>query len=252
MALLSVADALARVTEGLEPLQAESIPLADARGHVLADDLAARLTQPPFDASAMDGYAVRAGDVASLPAKLRLIGLSAAGHGFDGAIGSGEAVRIFTGAPVPKGADTIIVQEDAEEADGAVVVREAAPGKHIRPRGQDFKRGDVLLPAGRRLGSRELMLAAAMNHAEVPVRRRPKVALLSTGDEVVPPGSKLAPGQIVASVAFGLAALIAAEGGEAMSLGIAKDDAESSGDARPLGQRRRYPRHHRGRLGRRA
>ncbi|MGA7544649.1 MAG: gephyrin-like molybdotransferase Glp [Methyloceanibacter sp.] len=227
MALLSVADALARVTEGLEPLQAESIPLADARGHVLADDLAARLTQPPFDASAMDGYAVRAGDVASLPAKLRLIGLSAAGHGFDGAIGSGEAVRIFTGAPVPKGADTIIVQEDAEEADGAVVVREAAPGKHIRPRGQDFKRGDVLLPAGRRLGSRELMLAAAMNHAEVPVRRRPKVALLSTGDEVVPPGSKLAPGQIVASVAFGLAALIAAEGGEAMSLGIAKDDAES-------------------------
>ncbi|MGZ5917650.1 MAG: molybdopterin molybdenumtransferase MoeA, partial [Methyloceanibacter sp.] len=143
MALLSVAAAVARVTEGLEPLPAESIPLADASGRVLADDLAARLTQPPFDASAMDGYAVRAGDLASLPAKLRLIGLSAAGRGFDGAVGSGEAVRIFTGAPVPKGADTIVVQEDAEEVGGAVVVREVAAGKHIRPRGQDFKRGDV-------------------------------------------------------------------------------------------------------------
>jgi molybdopterin molybdotransferase len=227
MALLSVAEALTRVTQGLEPLEAESIPLADAAGRVLAEDLAARLTQPPFDASAMDGYAVRAGDVASLAAKLRLIGESAAGHGFGGKIGSGEAVRIFTGAPVPKGADTIVIQEDAQEADGVVVVREAAAGKHIRRRGQDFKQGDVLLLAGRRFGSRELMLAAAMNHAEVPVRRRPKVALLSTGDEVLPPGSKLAPDQIVASVAYGLAALIAAEGGEAMSLGIAKDDAES-------------------------
>ncbi len=227
MTLLSVAEALTRVTQGLEPLEAESIPLADAAGRVLAEDLAARLTQPPFDASAMDGYAVRAGDVASLAAKLRLIGESAAGHGFGGKIGSGEAVRIFTGAPVPKGADTIVIQEDAQEADGVVVVREAAAGKHIRRRGQDFKQGDVLLLAGRRLRSRDLMLAAAMNHAEVPVRRRPKVALLSTGDEVLPPGSKLAPDQIVASVAYGLAALIAAEGGEAMSLGIAKDDVES-------------------------
>jgi molybdopterin molybdotransferase len=227
MALLTVAEALARVTHGISPLDGERVALDAASGRVLADDLAARLTQPPFDASAMDGYAVRAEDVAALPATLRLIGGSLAGAGFGGSVGRGEAVRIFTGAPVPKGADTIVVQEDAEEAGGAVVVREAAAGKHIRPRGQDFKRGDVLLPAGRRLGSRELMLAAAMNYAEVPVRRRPKVALLSTGDEAVPPGSKLAPDQIVASVAFGLAALIAAEGGEAMSLGIARDDVES-------------------------
>ena len=227
MALLSVADALARVTQGLEPLKAESVPLDAAAGRVLAEDLAARLTQPPFDASAMDGFAVRAGDVASLPARLRLIGESAACHGFHGEVGGGEAVRIFTGAPVPEGADTIVIQEDAEEAGGVVVVREAAAGKHIRPRGQDFQQGDVLLAAGRRLGSRELMLAAAMNHAEVPVRRRPKVALLSTGDEVVPPGSALGPDQIVSSVAYGLAALIEGHGGEAMSLGIAKDDAES-------------------------
>ena len=136
-------------------------------------------------------------------------------------------MRIFTGAPVPEGADTIVIQEDAEEADGVVLVREAAPGRHIRPRGQDFSQGQVLLRAGRRLGSRELMLAAAMNHPELPVRRRPKVALLATGDEVVPPGSELAADQIVSSVPYGLAALIAAEGGEAMSLGIAKDDPES-------------------------
>jgi molybdopterin molybdotransferase len=227
MALLSVAEALARVTQGLEPLKPESVPLDQAAGRVLAESLAARLTQPPFDASAMDGYAVRAGDVASPPARLRLIGLSAAGHGFDGEVGSGEVVRIFTGAPVPKGADTIVIQEDAEETAGVVVVREAAAGKHIRPRGQDFKQGEVLLAAGCRLGWRELMLAAAMNHPEVPVRRRPKVALLSTGDEVVPPGSALAPDQIVSSVAYGLAALIEKHGGEAISLGIAKDDVES-------------------------
>ncbi len=227
MAPLSVADALTRVTQGLKPTSVESVPLAEAAGRVLAEDLAARLTQPPFDASAMDGYAVRGADVARLPAALRLIGEAAAGHGFQGAVGVGEAVRIFTGAPVPRGADTIVIQEDADLADGVVSVREADQGRHIRPRGQDFKQGEVLLRAGTRLGSRELMLAAAMNHAEVTVRRKPKVAILATGDEVVPPGSELAPDQIVASVAYGLAALIEAQGGEAVSLGIAKDDAES-------------------------
>jgi molybdopterin molybdotransferase len=227
MALLTVAEALARVTDGLAPLDAEAMPLDQAAGRVLACDLAARLTQPPFDASAMDGYAVRAADVASLPARLRLIGESAAGHRFGRVVEPGAAVRIFTGAPVPEGADTIVIQEDAEESDGVVLVREAAPGRHIRPRGQDFSQGQVLLRAGRRLGSRELMLAASMNYPELPVRRRPKVALLATGDEVVPPGSELAADQIVSSVPYGLAALIAAEGCEAMSLGIAKDDTES-------------------------
>jgi molybdopterin molybdotransferase len=227
MALLSVAEALTRVTSGIEPLEAELVALDKASGRVLAADLAARLTQPPFDASAMDGYAVRAADVATLPATLKLIGASLAGAGFSGSVGRGEAVRIFTGAPVPRGADTIVIQEDAEETAGVVTVKEAAPGRHIRPRGQDFKQGEVLLTAGTRLGPRELMLAAAMNQAELPVRRKPKVAILATGDEVVPPGSELASDQIVSSIPYGLAALVERHGGEAMSLGIAKDDPES-------------------------
>ena len=227
MALLSVAEALARVTEGLAPLEAESVALDDASGRVLAEDLIAKLTQPPFDASAMDGYAVRGADIAKLPAILKLIGESLAGCGFDGSIGANEAVRIFTGAPVPKGADSIVIQEDTEQDATKVLVKAGAPGRHIRPRGQDFKKGEVLLSANTKLNSRSLMLAAAMNHAELPVRRKPKVAILATGDEVVPPGSKLAPDQIVSSVPYGVAALVEAEGGEAMSLGIAKDDVES-------------------------
>jgi molybdopterin molybdotransferase len=227
MALLSVAEALARVTAGLEPLDAERVPLEECRGRVLAEDLAACLTQPPFDASAMDGYALRAEDVAALPATLRLIGESAAGSGYAGEVGPGEAVRIFTGAPVPKGADTIVIQENTDAAPGVVIIKEAAPHRHIRPRGQDFAAGDVLLGAGVRLGPRELMLAAAMNHAELPVRRKPKVAILATGDEVMPPGTALDRDQIVSSVPAGLAALIEAQGGEPMSLGIAQDTAES-------------------------
>jgi molybdopterin molybdotransferase len=227
MALLSVAEALARVTHGLEPLGAERVALDSANGRVLAEDLAALLTQPPFDASAMDGYAARAEDVAVLPATLRLIGISAAGAGFDGKVGQGETVRIFTGAPVPEGADTIVIQEYAEEANGVVIAKVAEPCRYVRPRGQDFKQGEVLLAAGTRLGPRELMLAAAMNHAELPVRRKPKVAILATGDEVVPPGSELGKDQIASSVPIGLATLIARAGGEPMSLGIAKDDPKS-------------------------
>lgn len=227
MVLLSAADALARITEGLLPLPVESVPLNEARGRVLAEDVAAKLTQPPFNASAMDGYAVRAEDVATLPVTLDLIGESAAGAGFKGDVARGQAVRIFTGAPVPNGADTVVIQENTKAADGAVIVKEAEPGRHIRPRGQDFKDGEVLLRAGTRLGPRDLMLAAAMNHAELAVRRKPKVAILATGDEVMPPGSELEPDQIVSSVPYGLAALIEKEGGEALSLGIAKDDLES-------------------------
>ncbi len=227
MALLSVAEALARVTQGLVPLGTERVAIGQATGRVLAEDLAARLTQPPFDASAMDGYAVRAEDIAALPATLRLVGQSAAGAGFRGSVGRGEAVRIFTGAPVPHGADTIVIQENADEASGVVTVKDAASGRHIRPRGQDFKEGEVLLAAGTRLGPRELMLAAAMNQPELPVRRKPKVAILATGDEVVPPGLELEIDQIVSSVPYGLAALIESHGGEAMSLGIAKDEPES-------------------------
>jgi molybdopterin molybdotransferase len=227
MALLSVAEALERVTTGLAPLEAERVSLDRASGRVLAEDLAARLTQPPFAASAMDGYAVHSSDLVVLPAKLKLVGRSIAGAGFRGSVGRGEAVRIFTGAPVPDGADTIVIQEHADEAADAVTVKETGNKGHIRPRGQDFQQGEVLLTPGTLLGPRELMLAAAMNHAELLVRRKPKVAILATGDEVMPPGPELGPDQVVSSVPVGIAALIEAHGGEAMSLGIAKDEIES-------------------------
>jgi len=224
MALLSVSEALARVLDGLTPLDAEDVPLDDAQGRVLAEDLRALLTQPPFDASAMDGYAVRGEDVATLPATLRLIGEAAAGARFGREVGRGEAVRIFTGAPVPEGADTIVIQEDVDADGAAITVKAAEPYRHIRPRGQDFKEGEVLLRAGTEFDPRHLMLAAAMNHASLPVRRKPKVAILATGDEVMPPGMDLEPDQIVSSVPAGLAALVRQSGGEALSLGIAKDD----------------------------
>ena len=227
MALISVSEALARVLDGLTPLEGDDVALDDAQGRVLAEDLRALLTQPPFDASAMDGYAVRGEDVATLPASLRLIGEAAAGAGFGGEVGRGEAVRIFTGAPVPEGADTIIIQEDVDADGAAITVKAAEPHRHIRPRGQDFKEGEVLLRAGTELEPRHLMLAAAMNHASLSVRRKPKVAILATGDEVMPPGTELAVDQIVSSVPAGLAALVRAAGGEALSLGIAKDDPDS-------------------------
>jgi molybdopterin molybdotransferase len=227
MALLSVAEALARVTKGLAPLETERVTLENAAGRVLAEDLAALLTQPPFDASAMDGYAVRAADVASPPVTLKLAGASLAGAGYPQRVEPREAVRIFTGAPVPEGADLIVIQEDTDEGAGSVTVREVSGGPHIRPRGQDFAEGEVLLTAGTRLGPRALMLAAAMNHAALPVRRKPKVAILATGNEIVPPGSPLAADQIVSSVPYGIAAVVERNGGEAMLLGIARDDPES-------------------------
>lgn len=227
MAPLSVAEALARVTRDLAPLETERVALDKADGRILAEDLAARLTQPPFDASAMDGYAVRAADVATLPVTLKVAGRSIAGAGFRGRVGRGEAVRIFTGAPVPEGANLIVIQENADGGAGSVTVREISGEPHIRPRGQDFAEGEVLLAAGTRLGPRELMLAAAMNQVDLPVRRKPKIAILATGNEVVPPGSDLAADQIISSVPCGIAALVARNGGEAMPLGIARDDPES-------------------------
>lgn len=226
MALLSVDDALARALKGLSPLDSETVPTAEAHGRVLAETLSARLTHPPFDASAMDGYAVRIDDVASLPATLEVIGESAAGSRFEGKLGPRQAVRIFTGAPVPDGADTIVIQEDTDARDGKIVVR-ATAGRYIRPRGQDFKEGEALLKKGTRLGARALMLAATMNHSTLPVRRKPQVAILQTGDEIVPPGSVLGEDEIVASVRYGLAPFINAEGGSAKALGIARDEPTS-------------------------
>ncbi|MEX0696722.1 MAG: gephyrin-like molybdotransferase Glp [Dongiaceae bacterium] len=225
-ALLPVDEAIARVVAGVAAMDAETVPLADAAGRTLAEPLAARRTQPPFPASAMDGYAVRAADVAAPPARLRLIGASVAGKGFAGTVGRSEAVRIFTGAPVPEGADAVLIQENAETPEPAVVVAKAGvtPGRNIRPAGFDFRAGDQLLDAGRVFGAREIAITAAMGYGAVPVRRRPRVAIISTGDELVPPGTEPGPDQIVASNGPGIAAFARAHGADAHDLGIVRDD----------------------------
>ncbi|MEJ0012885.1 MAG: gephyrin-like molybdotransferase Glp [Bauldia sp.] len=224
--LLSVDDAIARIVAGAVPIDAETVPLDAADGRTLAAPLAALRTQPPFPASAMDGYAVRVADIAAPPVRLRLLGMSAAGAGFAGKVGPGDAVRIFTGAPVPEGADAILIQEDAEALETSAVVARAgvAAGRYVRPAGLDFKTGAVLLYAGRDLASRELALAAAMGHATLPVRRRPKIAIVSTGDELVPPGTMPTGDQIIAASAPGLAAYIRSIGGEPYDLGIVGDN----------------------------
>jgi molybdopterin molybdotransferase len=226
MALLSVDEALARILDGVAPTEAETVAIAHARGRVLAEALRALVTQPPFNASAMDGYAVRADDVKQVPARLAVIGEAAAGHPFGGSVGKSQAVRIFTGAPVPEGADAVVIQEDTERDGIHVLVRESAPeAANIRARGFDFRRGDALLAAGRRLGPREVSLAAAMGHGDVSVHRRPRVAIISTGDELVEPGTPPGPGQIVASNHLGIAALAEAAGAVPEQLGIARDTA---------------------------
>ncbi len=221
---MSVAEALARVLEGATPLAAEAAPLAEAHGRVLADDLAALRTQPPANVSAMDGYAARAADVASVPAKLKLIGEVAAGHPFGGRVGAGEAARIFTGGVVPDGADTVVIQENTtRDGDTVTVTTSTGKGRNVRGEGLDFARGAVLLAKGRRLTGRDLALAAAMNHATAPVHRRPKVAVLATGDELVMPGSDPGVGEIVYSNGYATMALARSEGCEVIDLGIAPD-----------------------------
>jgi molybdopterin molybdotransferase len=229
MALLSVADALARVLEGAAPLPAESVPLAEAEGRVLADDLVARRTQPPEDVSAMDGYAVRAADVASVPARLKLVGEVAAGRPFTGTIGAGQAARIFTGGVLPKGADTVVIQENtAREGDTVVVDTSATRAKNVRAAGLDFRAGSVLLRKGRRLTGRDVALAAAMNHPAVAGARRPHVAIAATGDELVPPGTEPGPGQIVYSNVFAIAAVAQRAGATVIDLGILPDRLEET------------------------
>ncbi len=223
--MISVAQALEHVTAAFSPLPAERVGLSNALGRVLSDDVASRVTQPPSDVSAMDGYAVRAADVASVPVTLSRIGVAAAGQAFDGGLGAGQAVRIFTGAPVPKGADTIVIQENTEAKGEDVVVRQGAePGKFIRPAGLDFAEGRVLLAAGRVLSARDIGMAAAMNVPWLSVRRRPRVAVLATGDELVMPGEPRTRDQIISSNSLAMAAYVRVLGGEPINLGIAADD----------------------------
>lgn len=223
---LSVAEARNRILAAAKTIShTETVPLAEALGRTLAADLAANRTQPPVAVSAMDGYALRAADIAHLPAQLNLIGESAAGRGFAGTVGPGECVRIFTGAPVPQGADAVLMQEYVT-ADGTTIrpQKSVPPGDFIRKAGLDFGLGDRLLKGGTRLGPVEIALAAAMDHASLSVLRKPRVAILATGDELVRPGKASGPHQIVASNTFAIAAYAQLAGGEALDLGIAGDD----------------------------
>jgi molybdopterin molybdotransferase len=224
---MPVSEALQRVLAGAAPLPSESVPLGDALGRVLATDLAAQRTQPPADVSAMDGYAVRADDVATAPVALDVIGEVAAGHPFEGSVGPGQAARIFTGGIVPDGADCIVIQEVTKRDGNRVTIeRSGIRGKNIRRKGIDFNAAQVLLTRGTRLNDRDLMLAASMNYAQVEVHRRPKVAVIGTGDELVPPGSELKDGEIVYSNGFAITALARTEGAEARDLGVARDSLE--------------------------
>lgn len=229
MSLISVEDALSRVLASVgKPLETEHAPLTSCAGRTLAEDLTARRDQPPFPASAMDGYAVRSADCAHVPATLKVIGTSAAGARFTGIVGPKEAVRIFTGAPVPDGADAMVLQEDTNRSGDEVVVKEAArPNRHIRAAGLDFRAGDVLLQAGLRVDSRHIALAAAMGHGTLPVHRKPRVAILATGDELVRAGETLGPDQITASSLPATILMVEKAGAEAIDLGIARDNLES-------------------------
>jgi len=226
---MPVADALAAVLAGADPLPEEAVALDSAHHRVLARDVAALRTQPPQAMSAMDGYAVRAADAGHAAARLKVIGEVAAGRPFERTVAVGEAVRIFTGGVIPDGADAVIIQEDTVvEAGGITITEPALPGRHIRPAGVDFRQGDVLLAGGNRLTDRDLSLAAGMNYPHLPVRRRPKVAILATGDELVMPGETPGPGQIVYSNGYALRALARDEGAETVDLGVAADTIEAT------------------------
>jgi molybdopterin molybdotransferase len=226
--MISVEEALQRLLALIETLPPEQIALPESLGRVLAEDVAARRTQPPFAVSAMDGYAVRADDLDHIPAELRIVAEVPAGAGFGGHVGQGEAARIFTGAPMPAGTDTVVIQEDTKREGDRVRVLEAAQrGRHVRPEGLDFTEGEVLLTVGRRLTARDIGLLAAMNRPWLFVRRRPRIGILSTGDEIVMPGEPIGPHQIVSSNTLALSAVVSACGGIPVSVGNAPDDLEA-------------------------
>jgi molybdopterin molybdotransferase len=226
MALISVDEARAQVLDGVGPADTEEVELLAACGRTLVADVSAKRTQPPFAVSAMDGYAVKSADVAVCPAELSVIGTAPAGHAFEGVIGPGETVRIFTGAPIPDGADAVLIQENTQVpgAGRVIAVEPVAEGRNIRRAGLDFAEGDVLLARGHRLTWRDVALAAAMNHPTLRVARRPRVGSLATGDELARPGAMHGPAQIVASNTYAIAAYAEAQGAEAIDLGIVADD----------------------------
>ncbi|WP_286779689.1 molybdopterin molybdotransferase MoeA [Sulfitobacter sp. UBA4523] len=226
MSLLPVAEAQARLFALAEPLSAETVPIGEAVGRWLAQDLIALRDQPWADLSAMDGYAVRA---AEHPGPWRVTGESTAGGATPAPISAGAALRIFTGAPVPPGADAILIQENATR-DGDLLMASADPlpvGRHIRARASDFARETLLLDSGARLGAAQVALAVLGGHGRVAVHRRPRVALLSTGNELVPPGADTPPGMLPSSNAPMLAALLADLPCDVIDLGIVSDDLDA-------------------------
>ena len=223
--MISVEEAQRRILAALQATNAETVPLAQAAGRVLAADIAARVTQPPAAVSAMDGYAVHGADVHTAPVTLRRAGEAAAGGSYDQVVQRGETVRIFTGGTLPAGTDTVVLQENVQVEDDRVVIQHMTfKGRHVRERGLDFRAGDVLLKAGQRLGPRHVGLAAAMNVPDVSAHRRPRVAILSTGNELVQAGGRVGPNRIVDANGPAMAALVAAGGAEAVDLGIVRDD----------------------------
>jgi molybdopterin molybdotransferase len=224
--MITVDEALKRVLDLFEALETETVPLAKAAGRTLAEPAIAKREQPPFASSAMDGYAVKSADLHT-GATLQVIGESAAGGGFDHEIRTGQCVRIFTGAPVPTGADRILIQEDTtRDGDTITVAKNIDKGPYIRPAGGDFKIGDAI-SAPRVLHASDIALLASMNIPEVSVRRKPQIALVATGDELVMPGEDPAASQIISSNNFGLKALVESHGAEGRLLPIAKDTPES-------------------------
>lgn len=221
--MISVAEAEARILEGAKPTSPEDVALSDADGRVLSQPLIARRTHPPRDVSAMDGYALRHSDVPSVPVTFPVAFRIPAGE-MPAPLPPGAAARIFTGAALPDGADTIVIQEDTR-AEGESVTILTAPriGQHVRRAGYDMAEGAVLLPAGTQIGPAQIALAAAAGHATLNVHRRPRIAFLATGDELVPPGVIPEGAQIIASTGLALAALVRAWGGEFIDLGIAPD-----------------------------
>lgn len=229
--MISVVEALAKVAAGFKPLGQETISIDQALGRALAEDVASRITHPPVAVSSMDGYAVRAEDVQNVPCELTQIGESQAGAGFDGTVGAKQTARIFTGAPIPKGADAIVMQENTETDGTRIRVLESVtPNKFVRPAGLDFKTGDILLHKGKTLSARDIGLLASMNVPWIAVHRKPRVAIMSTGDELVMPGESVGPDQIINSNTLACAAYITAMGGEPVNLGIARDTEQSLRD----------------------
>ena len=238
MSLLPVDDALAAITKGLTPVSVENVAMAEAParddviGRILGEDIHAALNHPPHDVSAMDGYAVISSDLVNIPAKLDVIGESAAGHPFDGVISHGQAVRIFTGAYCAQGSDAIVIQENTDEDNGVVSIHEApSPGQFIRPKGNDFRQGALIAQKGDILTPRLLSLMASAGVRAFKLYQRPQITVISTGDELVAPGHIPKEGQIISSNGLFLKTYLSVIGADVIDLGIIPDEDDALEEA---------------------